>query len=147
MPEETIREIILSLAENYDSTNSITSRQSNVYGSTHSIVGCYIPIKGPKTLFNRKRSSVVLDERRKSMRNVHGTAIYKFQPSDTELQPTRRPSLKIQAGKMIQKVRKSLSIHRKGACKRFHNTNSQVSFEPFPNYFEIDFIAACLLHL
>jgi len=147
MPEETLREIILSIAGNHDLTDEIVPRQSNMYGSTHSIVGCYVPIKGPKTLFKRKRNSVLLDERRKSIRTVHRGAVKNFQPSDTEIQPTRRPSLKIKAGKMIQKVRKSLSIPRKGASKRFQNTSSQVSFEPFPNYFEIDFIDACLLHL
>ena len=147
MPEETIREIILSITGNHDPNDSVLPRQSNWNGSTNSIVGCYVPIKGPKTLLKRKRRSIVLDTRRRSLRNVHDIPVKTFQSLATEMKPTRRSSLKMQAGKMIRKVRKSLSIPTKGSQRRFHSTNNQVSFDPFPNYFEIDFISFCLLHL
>ena len=49
MPEETIREIILSIVGNHTTditpSNSARSRQSNLNGSTDSFVGCYVPIK------------------------------------------------------------------------------------------------------
>ena len=147
MPEETIREIILSIARNHDPTDCITPRQSSMNESKNSIVGCYVPIKGPKTLLKRKRRSVVLNERRRSLRIVYDIATNSSQLPLTEFQPTRRHSLKMQAGKMIQKVRKSLSIPTKESHRRFHTKNSQVSFDPFPNYFQIDFINACLIYL
>ena len=147
MPEETIREIILSITGNHDPNDSVTPRNSNCNGSTNSIVGCYVPIKGPKALLKRKRRSIVIDTRRRSRRNVHDISVINSQSSETEMKPTRRSSLKMQAGKMIQKVRKSLSIPTKGCHRRFLSTNNQVSFDPFPNYFEIDFISFCLLHL
>ena len=109
MPEETLREIILSIAGNHDPTDEIAPRQSNMYGSTHSIFECYVSIN---------RQTKVLQHKRKSIRTVHRCAVKNFQPSDNEIPPAGRPSFKIQADKMIQEVRKSFSKPRKGACKR-----------------------------
>jgi len=147
MPEETIREIILSIAGNHDPNDSVTPRQSNWNGSAHSLVGCYVPIIGPKRLLKRKRRSIVLDTRRRSLRNMHDIPVKISQSLATEMKSTRRSSLKMQAGKMIRKVRKSLSIPTKGSLRTFHSRYNQVSFDPFPNYFQIDFVSSCLLPL
>ena len=153
MPEETIREIILSIVGNHSTditpSNSARSRQSNLNGSTDSFVGCYLPIKRQKRLFKRKRSKVYDDFKRKRSlrninRNVHGIHPKISQIPATECQSVRRSSLKIQADKMIQKVRKSFSVK---SHEEINKRRSLVSFAPFPDYFSIDFISTCLLHL
>ena len=153
MPEETIREIILSIVDNHSTditpSNSARSRQSNLNGSTDSFVGCYVPIKRQKRLFKRKRSKVYDEFKRKlSLRNinrsVHGIHPKISQIPTTKCQPVRRSSLKIQADKMIQKVRKSFSVK---SYEEINKRRSIVSFAPFPDYFSIDFISTCLLDL
>ena len=111
------REIIFSIVINHCTditpSNSATPRQSNLNESKDSVVGCYVPIKRQKRLFKRKRSKVYDDfKRKKSLRNVHGIRPKISQLPATECQPVRRSSLKMQADKMIQKVRKSFSAEK-----------------------------------
>lgn len=151
MPEETLREIILSIAGD-DCTDitpnyNLRRRASNLNGSKDSIVGCYLPMTGHKRLFKRKRSLVLDDFRRRtSIRKIQGThpKISEFQASES--QPVRRSSLKIQADKVIQKVRKSFSMSAK-SYQGFNESKSKMALAPYPDYLNIDFISACLLNL
>ena len=152
MPEETIREIIFSIVGNHCTditpSNSARPRKLNLNESNDSIVGCYIPIKRQKRLFKRKRSEVYDEFKRKRSlrninRNVHGIHPKISQLPAVECQPVRRSSLKMQADKMIQKVRKSFSVK---SHEEIDKRRSIVTFAPFPDYFSIDFISTCLLH-